>query len=164
MSHISIRPLGYGSLGIVDEVRGKYDQTSHSLVRKVVLLRGTFRNELVAIMKQEVAIMRSLIHEHIVQVVGTYETLKTPRQLGILLSPAGDENLSEYLERVGDNGYFTEDLQLLQKWISCLASTVAYIHAQNVRHKDIKPSNIICKGDQILHRFWVSTSIYIRDD
>lgn len=26
---------------------------------------------------------------------------------------------------------------------------MAYIHARNVQHKDIKPSNAICKGDEI---------------
>jgi serine/threonine protein kinase len=37
----------------------------------------------------------------------------------------------------------------LQKWRCYLASAVAYIHSQNIRHKNIKPSNAICKGDKI---------------
>jgi serine/threonine protein kinase len=35
---------------------------------------------------------------------------------------------------------------LVGPWIGCLASGLAHIHAQRVKHKDIKPSNILIHG------------------
>jgi serine/threonine protein kinase len=108
------------------------------------------RERLLPLIQQEGAVLRGLKHRHIVQVVGTYETTSVPRQFGIILFPAGDEDLSHYLERVGENEFPEEDLVRLRNWPLCLASAVDYIHAQNIRHKDIKPSNIICKDDEVL--------------
>lgn len=88
-------------------------------------------------------------HRHIVQVVCTYETTATPRHFGILLSPVGDEDLSHFLERTSENDFPQEDLVRLRRWAVCLTSAVAYIHSKNIRHKDIKPSNIICKDDEV---------------
>jgi serine/threonine protein kinase len=47
---------------------------------------------------------------------------------------------------VGENNFPKDDVNLLKTWPYCLASAVAYIHDQNIRHKNIKPSNITCKG------------------
>jgi serine/threonine protein kinase len=53
------------------------------------------------------------------------------------------------MELVSENDFPEEDIDHLKKRRCCLASAVAYIHSQNIRHKDIKPSNAICKGDEI---------------
>jgi serine/threonine protein kinase len=50
---------------------------------------------------------------------------------------------------VAESDFPGEDISLLKSWPHCLASAVAYIHSQNIRHKDIRPSNIIRKGDEI---------------
>jgi serine/threonine protein kinase len=50
------------------------------------------------------------------------------------------------MELVSENDFPEEDIDHLKKRRCCLASAVAYIHSQNIRHKDIKPSNAICKG------------------
>jgi hypothetical protein len=146
---VTIKQLGHGSLGSVDAVRRLGEEEGIILARKVVRLPNMSRKRLLPLIQQEVAVLRDLSHKHIVQVVSTYETTSVPRQFGILISPAGDEDLSHFLERVGDNEFPKEDLQRLRKWQYCLASAVAYIHSHNIRHKDIKPSNAICKGDEI---------------
>jgi serine/threonine protein kinase len=89
-------------------------------------------------------------HKHIIQLISTYETTSVPRQFGILLAPVGNEDLSHYLERVGENDFPKDDVSRLKSWPLCLPSAVSYIHSQRIRHKDIKPSNIICKGDEVL--------------
>jgi serine/threonine protein kinase len=38
----------------------------------------------------------------------------------------------------------------LRTWIQCLASALAYLHAQQIQHEDIKPSNIIHCGSHVL--------------
>jgi serine/threonine protein kinase len=144
-----VKQLGHGSLGVVDAVRFKEAPDGNIFARKTIQLRNVTRKKLLPLIQQEVAVLRSLSHQHIVKVIDTYETSGRPRNFGILLSPAGDEDLSHFLERVGENHSSDEDLQLLKKWQLCLTSAIAYIHSQNIRHKDIKPSNMICKGSEI---------------
>ncbi|KAH7383683.1 kinase-like domain-containing protein, partial [Cadophora sp. MPI-SDFR-AT-0126] len=145
----TVKQLGHGSLGSVDAVRHSDDLDGVILARKVIRLPNMARKRLLPLIQQEVSVLRELRHKHIIQVISTYETTSAPRQFGILLSPAGDEDLSHYLERVCEDDFPDEDLQRLEKWQYCLASAVAYIHSRNVRHKDIKPSNAICKGGDI---------------
>jgi serine/threonine protein kinase len=146
---ITIKQLGHGSLGSVDAVRRSGEGEGPLFARKVIRLPNMARKRLLPLIQQEVAVLRELRHRHIVQVVSTYETTSVPRQFGIILHPAGDEDLSHYLDRIGEDDFPEEDVKRLWKWQYCLASAVAYIHAQNIRHKDIKPSNAICKGDEI---------------
>ncbi|KAH7314103.1 kinase-like domain-containing protein, partial [Rhexocercosporidium sp. MPI-PUGE-AT-0058] len=145
----TVKQLGHGSLGSVDAVRRSGDLNGIILARKIIRLPNMARKRLLPLIQQEVSVLRELQHKHIIQVISTYETTSAPRQFGILLLPAGDEDLSHYLERVCEDDFPEDDLQCLEKWQSCLASAVAYIHSRNVRHKDIKPSNVICKGRDI---------------
>ncbi|KAF7890190.1 hypothetical protein EAF00_008505 [Botryotinia globosa] len=141
--------LGHGSLGIVDAVRFNDRDHNGLIARKIIRLPNFSRKKLLPLIQQEVAVLRGLSHCHIVKVISTYETIKAPRQFGILISPAGDEDLGHFLERVSDSDFPEEDMKLLSGWQCCLASAVSYIHSQNIRHKDIKPNNIICKDDQV---------------
>lgn len=145
----TVKQLGHGSLGSVDAVRHSGDTDGVILARKVIRLPNMARKRLLPLIQQEVSVLRELRHKHIIQVISTHETTSAPRQFGILLSPAGDEDLSHYLERLCEDDFPEADLRRLSKWQCCLASAVAYIHSRNVRHKDIKPSNAICKGDDI---------------
>jgi serine/threonine protein kinase len=146
---ITTKQLGHGSWGIVDAVRPINGEKGVILARKLIQLRGVARKRVLPLIQKEVAILKELKHENIIQVVCTYETTSVPRQFGILLSPVGEEDLLHYMERLGENGCFVEDITKLKNWRYCLASAVEYIHCQNIRHKDIKPSNAICKGDEI---------------
>jgi hypothetical protein len=52
----------------------------------------------------------------------------------------------------------------LKKWVGCLASGLAYIHAQGVVHKDIKPANIlITNGHVRIADFGISRTINTED-
>ncbi|OMP87483.1 Ankyrin repeat domain-containing protein 50 [Diplodia seriata] len=57
--------------------------------------------------------------------------------------PVADGDLSSWIKlHIGD--------PLIQKFFGCLASGVAYLHGKNVRHKDIKPPNLLVCGNEIL--------------
>ncbi|EDO00619.1 hypothetical protein SS1G_14489 [Sclerotinia sclerotiorum 1980 UF-70] len=146
---MTIKQLGHGSFGIVDAVRFNDNENGLLLARKIIRLPNFSRKKLLPLIQQEVAVLRGLTHQHIVKVISTYETTKAPRQFGILISPVGDEDLGHFLDRVSESDFPEGDMKLLNGWQCCLASALAYVHSQNIRHKDIKPNNIICKGDQI---------------
>lgn len=149
---LPINTLGKGSISEVDCVVGEADDDgipTGELARKIIHLRGSRRRQLLSVLHEEVAVMKSLVHQHIVQITETYETLTKPRQFGILMFPVGDEDLSHFLDSVPGKGYPKKDIQTLEKWLLCLASALDYVHSQGIQHKDIKPQNIICKGTEI---------------
>ena len=66
----------------------------------------------------------------------------------------GDDNLEYLLGRLGgkdrDEEYSHLWSDYLRDWLVCLASALEYLHAEGIRHQDIKPSNIVYKGPQRL--------------
>jgi len=160
----TLEVLGKGSLAYVEAVRRKDNSypTPLVLARKVIHVPPHKHRQMFPIVRQEVEIMRSLCHQHIVSVVGSYETL-SPRRFCILMSPVGDEDLSRFMERVAENDFPSEDLGRLQGWFVCLASAVAYVHTKLVRHKDIKPQNIICKGNDVFLTDFGSAHQFVHD-
>ena len=103
---VTVRQLGHGSLGVVDVVRMESPDVGSLLVaRKIIRVRTMDRKRLRPIMQQEIDVLQRLKHKHIIQIVGTYETTCIPCQFGILIHPAGDEDLHNFLERTGENDF-----------------------------------------------------------
>ncbi|KAF2188407.1 hypothetical protein K469DRAFT_95219 [Zopfia rhizophila CBS 207.26] len=65
--------------------------------------------------------------------------------------PVGDRDLGRFLHEMGEDTSVTRKIEKiwLRQWFSCLISDLAYIHTKGVRHQDIKPSNIVHRGDLI---------------
>ncbi|CAO2653749.1 Nn.00g031600.m01.CDS01 [Neocucurbitaria sp. VM-36] len=156
---VACRVLGHGSLGIVDEVRRR-NTTLPTFVRKRVQLsaRKAQAKATLNIIQKESENLKSLVHPHIVTLLGTYEEMRhTNRHLYFLLmSPVGDNDLKNFLNIAGDQ--LEQDMTALQTdlwrgwiyhWFTCLASALAYMHDNGIRHQDIKPSNIIHRGEKI---------------
>jgi serine/threonine protein kinase len=108
-------------------------------------------------------IAKSLCHKHILSVVMTYEELDTQkRSYGIILEPVADRNLQDYLEHANDSTPPHQLQATMQKWFGCLASGLAFLHAKCICHKNVKPSNILVRGDDIfLAEFGISQ--YFKD-
>jgi serine/threonine protein kinase len=106
---------------------------------------------------QEVEVLKLLLrkpHWHVILLLRHFED---PRGRGcLILSPLAQTTLEAFLSQSPSQ----ERKTLVGPWIGCLASGLAHIHSQRVKHKDIKPSNILIHGTNpviadmgISHRF-----------
>lgn len=108
----------------------------------------------VGVIKKEVANMKKLSHLHIVKVIGCYQETRIARgwYMYLLMHPAGDNDLEGFLYECqqATRRQWAQHMEWMQKWFLCLTSALAYMHSQKIYHEDIKPRNIIHRGDHIL--------------
>jgi serine/threonine protein kinase len=112
--------------------------------------------------KRELDILKKLSHKHVVTLLGSYTK---NRILGLLLHPVAVcdlglflDELDEYqrldpphpgegLEKLMDRLGFPRDVHRARERLNgvygCLANAVQYLHEHDIRHKDIKPRNIL---------------------
>ncbi|PSN74956.1 kinase-like protein [Corynespora cassiicola Philippines] len=159
-----VESLGHGSLGVVEEVR--ISSRCPSFVRKRVQIPYHKRKQYLKIIRQEAHVIQSLSHCHIVRIIGSYSEIPTSgRQFySLLMAPVGERDLKTFLDMAGDQSMLQIGDCILNKkdwlrtWFKCLSSALEYIHSHGVRHQDIKPSNIIHKGDTIYFTDFSSAS------
>lgn len=140
----SMEDLGSGKFAKVDKVRSlrtqgiyarKQIRRGESVLEDHTQLKA-FENELKS--------LKQVAHRHAVKLVGSYTD---PHHLALIMSPIADVDLKLHLlrcEKSLDNRKF-----ILRHFFGCLTTALAYIHSKNIRHKDIKPENILVKGDTI---------------
>ena len=148
-----IEPLGHGSYGMVDKI--KYSGTALTngkhYARKIVRCRDTKQLDAT---RKELDIIKRLCHGHIVTTMMTYEEIQgRHHNFGIIMEPVADSNLQEYLIWAAEQKNFPPDhvKRTVLSWFGCLASALAYLHAKRIRHKDIKPGNILIRNEQIFY-------------
>ncbi|KAJ4297959.1 hypothetical protein N0V90_005858 [Kalmusia sp. IMI 367209] len=135
--------LGYGHNGFVEKVTDV--RSGVAFARKTIRIPGTFGSEdRRRIFNNEVKIIRSLeSHRHIIRVFATYID---KRDFGLILEPVADSgDLEDFLRQYREQ-WFTDNVMgsaILWRAFGCLASGLAFMHKQKVRHKDIKPRNIL---------------------
>ncbi|KAH6863092.1 kinase-like domain-containing protein [Alternaria alternata] len=162
--------LGQGADAIVHETTVKGF--------KVAWKRSSRHKQSKESIRLEVEVLKKLSHRHLVRLIGSY-THK--RYVGLLLHPVAVCDLGTFFEdaeaHLQDNATDDQELRLRQlgypasrlylkhkAWpiysqIGCLLSAVAYLHSQSIRHKDIKPSNILLSQG----RLWLSDFGLARD-
>ena len=119
--------------------------------RRILLARKTIFCRRLSTTKQaidEVAQLTRLEHSHIVRVIGTYTLGK---ELSILMYPAAEYNLEEFLDelhREHPGPEMNAKIHSSQHFFCCLSKAVHYVHAKLVKHKDIKPQNILVRTTQ----------------
>ncbi|KAF2008101.1 kinase-like protein [Amniculicola lignicola CBS 123094] len=163
---VLVKNLGHGASAIVEMVQDtnngrlyarKVFRNLHA--RRAGEAKQTFQNELRA--------MRRLKpHPHIIQVFATYIT---QRELALLLTPVADAgDLAAFLQLYRDMDSLDREREsrkaILWRAYGCLASGLAFIHQQTIRHKDIKPQNILIhQGRVIFTDFGISFDFSERD-
>ncbi|KZM26282.1 uncharacterized protein EKO05_0002214 [Ascochyta rabiei] len=135
--------LGQGGFGSVDRVLSTV--TYKEYARKLLPRGRTFKKnkEVLQAFEKELSSLKRLSrHRHVVDFIGSYTD---PKYVGIITSPVADCNLHDYLARSLDNG----QRSFLRTFFGCLTSALGFLHDSHIRHKDIKPQNILVKSEEI---------------
>lgn len=144
-----IRKIGQDGSAVIKMV-------SHAFTNQIFALK-TFRRYnrrqfegVKRVFINEISIMRRLSsHLHIIQLRGSYIC---DRELFILLRPVADGgDLAAYITRVLESGLLSEQEIILNRAFGCLADGLAFIHKHTIRHKDIKPQNIMVHEGRVLY-------------
>jgi serine/threonine protein kinase len=152
-----ITALGNGSFGHVEEVEYRSAGRRHTYARKQI--RAYPRGQRAGIQKMFTNEIKNILklqgHPHFVRVVDAYAIEK---HFNLVLYPKANEGdlaqfLDEYLHAKDESsntpkiGKMTE---ILERAFGCLASGLAHMHQHRIRHKDIKPSNVLIHEGEVL--------------
>jgi Protein kinase domain len=141
---ITVKELGRGSFGQVDHVVGRL--SIDHFARKRIPRGSSFKRDKEAIrsFENELKTLKTLSHKHLVKLISSY----TDRDwVGLIMKPVADINFARFLSEDMDQ---TDRQTCLRRFFGCLATAVAYLHEKQVRHKDIKPENILVKDRAVL--------------
>lgn len=140
----SIKQLGFGRYGTVDQV---FSANTGRVYARKRIVRGHSPLADERLLKQfesEIQALKRLWHPHIVKFKGSYTD---SRCLGIIMLPVAEMNLDEYLKEASQADNLRR--RRLRSFSGCLATALAYLHQQNIRHNDIKPQNILVANSNI---------------
>lgn len=118
-----------------------------SLKRSVEVYRPQFENE--------IRNMQRVSNWHIASFYAAYileEKTHDPR-FGILMQPAANSGTLDSLISVcrhRRHEVSKEQMQVLPKSFGCLATALRFIHQHMIRHKDVKPANILLHDGRVL--------------
>lgn len=163
--YVHVNVLGRGNSGLVEKVQ--HESTKQMYARKSMAIPRKRQAEQESIFLNEVAVIRRLCdHHHFIKVVAAY---KTRQNFGIILFPVAENgDLGEYLWQyhelcessekleVADPRLKTAETELkamtavLKRAFGCLTSGLAFMHEQRIRHKDIKPQNVLVHAGSVL--------------
>jgi serine/threonine protein kinase len=63
------------------------------------------------------------------------------------MSPVADSNLASYMAEAVNS---VDKQSLLRTFFGCLCNGLQYLHQSKIRHRDVKPTNILVKGATVL--------------
>ncbi|KAF5011158.1 hypothetical protein FDECE_2722 [Fusarium decemcellulare] len=131
--------LGRGAHGSVDKVMSIISHREYA--RKTFRKTGGLSREKVNTFITELKVLKRVNHRHCVELIGSYSDAK---HFALIMEPVGDYNLAEYYHKAKGNA---DMLSLMRSFLGCLTSALQYLHGSRIRHRDIKPQNIVVKRD-----------------
>jgi serine/threonine protein kinase len=154
------RYIQYGSSHFEDmEMIGKggsaeVARVRHKLSRKEFACKRILRSDTIKAQRtqliefeQEVGVLQRISHQHLVSFVASYTDLNS---FSLILNPVAKDVLKSVLERQSREQPLPDsDISTLRHAFCCLATALAYLHEQRVRHKDIKPGNILLSEGRV---------------
>ena len=139
----SLKELGDGGFGQVDHVWSRLSLKDYA--RKRIPRGRSFKRDKVNIANfvKELETLKLLQHRHLVRLIGSYTD---PKWVGLIMHPVADMNLATYLNREMD---LRQRQICIRRFYGCLASAVLYLHENQIRHKDVKPANVLVRGTDV---------------
>ena len=136
-----IRQLGTGGYDSVNEVFSRLNFKTYA--QKIFMRKKNAEDDrkLITRFINKISNLKRLSHRHLVRLIGSYTE---KRSVAYLMEAVADCNLMVFLQQ--PVGFLQTRLTSLRSYYCCLASAVAYLHRQRVRHRDLKPQNILIKG------------------
>lgn len=126
--------LGVGQFGVV--TRCVHRQTKRACaVKSINKRRFLVRRKVLEDLHQEIAILLSMNHDGIVRLVDVFET---DRMLYLVMELMEGGDMLDYTLSKGSLSEPETKFFFLQ-----IMRTVAYLHKQNISHRDLKPDNIL---------------------
>ncbi|KAH0536331.1 hypothetical protein FGG08_006785 [Glutinoglossum americanum] len=142
---LSLCEIGEGTYGVVDKVVSRTSRKEYA--RKRLHRERNFgrqQEKMKRIAKELELLKRLQPHRHIVRLVGSYTD---PTFVGLIMSPVADCNLAAFL---ASPVHTAERKSVLHSFFGCLSKALQFLHGINIRHKDVKPENILIKGETVL--------------
>ena len=102
-------------------------------------------------------------HRHIIQLMGSFSRQGYKGEGNLILSPLAECTPEEYLSKEPVTGR----KETVRQWFGCLAGGLMKMHKQRIKHKDIKPGNLLVHGDNVIitdmgisNKFFVRSTSY----
>lgn len=140
--------IAEGGTARIYQIESKSDNKTYAL--KIVGRVWGFNDRSktsMSLFQTELQILKRLNHQHIVRYIGSYTAQD---EFGLIISPLAQCNLQTFLQA---SHLDPSARPILRKFFGCLATALSYLHAQEIKHRDIKPLNIL------VHDF----NVYIAD-
>ncbi|KAL8727656.1 MAG: hypothetical protein Q9166_005892 [cf. Caloplaca sp. 2 TL-2023] len=145
------RELNSGSYGAVIVVHDPFSKALYARKQQLTGVEDHENESARRHLERETKRLKSLRHRHVVHLVKSY---RRGRAYGILLRPAAHTDLERLILRYHENKFDALRNCKHREWIrpvfmnafGCLSQGLAYIHGRDIRHKDVKPANILYIG------------------
>lgn len=141
-----------GSWGVVQKVVHK--TTGDSFARKT--FRNVFSNSDRTLILRELGVMELCHHGNIITLMDAYEVVEEPHTIHLVMAPWAPDTLHQFLHSPDATrtrafpwfgpGQLESDMRIYGIMRE-LADAVGYLHSLSVKHKDIKPDNILLYTD-----------------
>ncbi|KAF2437571.1 hypothetical protein P171DRAFT_491913 [Karstenula rhodostoma CBS 690.94] len=136
-----LEKIGKGGSAEVARVRHKLSAREYACKRIKRAAEVKIQRTQLIEFKAEVGVLKRVSHHHLVSFVASYTDLSS---FSLILNPVAEDVLKSMLERQSrEQPLIEQDLSSLRRSFGCLATALAYLHEEGVRHKDIKPGNIL---------------------
>ncbi|KAL8729274.1 MAG: hypothetical protein Q9181_005065 [Wetmoreana brouardii] len=145
VTYVVLRELGRGSYGVVQEVEEQSTRSRYARKRILFDRVGT-AEEVEKKVENEVWIMQILRHQNIVTLGAFFKELDG---FSIMIHPVADYHLRQFFDICVQNEYHESYTRHINPWFGSLLDALAFTHKHEIRHRDVKPSNILIKNNAV---------------